>query len=233
MSLKAILFDFNGVIINDEGIHRQLIDDILVSENLRPSGEEYQQLCLGRNDYESLRNILAHRGRVVKPEYLNKLVAKKTEAYRQLINQMDKLPLYDDVIDFVLNIQSRQLTLALVTGALTAEAELVLTKANIRQYFSVIVGGDEVNQGKPNPECYLLALQRLNQKNPDLALQPSECLVIEDTPPGIEAGQSASMQVAGIAHTYPFHMLQRQADWCVDSLTELDLDHVEEVLASG
>jgi HAD superfamily hydrolase (TIGR01509 family) len=233
MSLKAILFDFNGVIINDEGIHRQLIDDLLLRENLRPStAKEYQQLCLGRNDYESLQNILTYRGRVVSSEYLTKLVTQKSEAYCQLINQMEQLPLYQDVIDFITKIQSRELTLALVTGALIAEAELILTKANIRSSFSVIVGGDEISQGKPHPESYLLALQRLNQENPDLVLQPSECLVIEDTPAGIEAGQNASMQVVGVAHTYPFHMLQRQADWCVDFLTELDLDHVEQVLAS-
>ena len=229
MSLKAILFDFNGVIINDEPIHRQLIDQILLSENLRPVENEYQQLCLGRNDYECLRNILNQRGRFVTDEYLAKLIAAKTEAYCKLIDQMENLPLYQDAIDFIQAIQSRHLTLALVTGALTAEAELILTKANIRQYFSVIVGGDEVNSSKPHPESYLLALQRLNQQNPNLALQPSECLVIEDTPLGISAGQNASMQVAGIANTYPFHMLHRQADWCVDHLTELDLDLVEQV----
>ncbi len=50
MGLKAIIFDFNGVIINDEAIHQQLIDDLLLGENLRPSGKEYQQICLGKSD---------------------------------------------------------------------------------------------------------------------------------------------------------------------------------------
>jgi len=228
MTLKAILFDFNGVIINDEVIHRQLIDDILLKENLRPSTiKEYQEFCLGKNDYESLQNILAHRGRILNREYLTKLIYQKSKAYQDLVNQMEKLPIYEDVFEFISKIQPRNLILALVTGALTAEAELILTKANLRQYFSVIVGGNEVIYGKPNPECYLLALQRLNQQYPDLGLKPSECLVIEDTLAGIKAGQSATMQVVGVANTYPFHLLHRQADWCVDSLIQLDLEIVE------
>ncbi len=61
--LKAILLDFNGVIINDEAIHQELIDEILLGENLRPAGAEYAEFCLGRSDYTGLRDILAHRGR--------------------------------------------------------------------------------------------------------------------------------------------------------------------------
>lgn len=234
MTLKAILFDFNGVIINDETIHRQLIDDILVQENLRPSGNEYPELCLGRNDYECLEEILYQRGRVVNREYLDKLIHQKSEAYQAYINQMEKLPIYEDVIEFIIKIQASNSNclLGLVTGALAQEAELILTKANIRQYFSVIVGGDEVENGKPAPEGYMLALQRLNQQYPDLELKPSECLIIEDTPVGIEAGQNADIQVVGIANTYPFHMLHRQADWCVDSLKDLDLEYIEQVLTN-
>lgn len=231
MSLKAILFDFNGVIINDEAIHHQLIDDILIKENLRPSTmKEYQEFCLGRNDYESLHIILAHRGRILSKDYLTKLILRKSKAYQDLVNQMEQLPIYEDTVEFITQIQPRNLTLALVTGALTSEAELILTKANLRQYFSVIVGGDEVNNSKPHPECYLLALQRLNQKHPDLDLKPLDCLIIEDTPAGIQAGQSAKIQVVGVANTYPFHLLHRQADWCVDSLKQLDLDLVESTI---
>ena len=84
---------------------------------------------------------------------------------------------------------------------------------------------------KPKPDGYLLALNLLSQQNPSLLLQPSDCLVIEDTPAGIEAAKRAQMQVVGIANTYPLHMLQRQSNWTIDYLSELELDRVEKVFS--
>jgi HAD superfamily hydrolase (TIGR01509 family) len=233
MGLKAIIFDFNGVIINDEAIHQQLIDDLLLGENLRPSGKEYQQICLGKSDFFCLRDILAQRGRIVSDDYLDKLIKKKGEAYHQIVSQMSKLPIFEKVIEFILDLQTRHLPLAIVTGALHEETEYILKKINIRQYFTVIVAGDDIKTSKPSPDGYLLAVEKLNQQNPDLCLQPSECLVIEDTPVGIEAAKNAGISVVGVANTYPFHMLQRQANWCVDHLMQLDLDWVNQTLAKA
>lgn len=233
MGLKAIIFDFNGVIINDEAIHQQLIDDLLLGENLRPSGKEYQQICLGKSDLFCLRDILAQRGRIVSDDYLDKLIKKKGEAYHQIVSQMSKLPIFEKVIEFILDLQTRHLPLAIVTGALHEETEYILKKINIRQYFTVIVAGDDIKTSKPSPDGYLLAVEKLNQQNPDLCLQPSECLVIEDTPVGIEAAKNAGISVVGVANTYPFHMLQRQANWCVDHLMQLDLDWVNQTLAKA
>jgi beta-phosphoglucomutase-like phosphatase (HAD superfamily) len=69
----------------------------------------------------------------------------------------------------------------------------------------------------------------MNQVYPELNLQPHECLVIEHTPAGIQAARKAQMQVVGVANTYPFHMLQRQANWTIDYLIDLDLQQVQEV----
>lgn len=230
MSLKAILFDFNGVIINDENIHQSLIDDLLLGENLPPSGNQYQQLCLGKNDRTALREILKSRGRIVSEEYLDKLIKKKGEAYRKIIQEMETLPIFDKVIEFILSLQSRNLPLAIFTGSLRQEAEIILERINVRQYFSVIVGGEDVKRGKPSPEGYLLAIEKLNILDSFLELQPSQCLAIEDTPAGIEAAKNAGIAVVGVANTYPFHMIQRQANWCVDHLMQLDLKWIEQTL---
>lgn len=230
MSLKAIILDFNGVIINDETIHQQLIDDLLLSENLRPSGEEYQQICLGKNDRSSLRDILAKRGRIISDDYLDKLIEKKSNAYYEIVSQMSELPICEKIIEFILSLQTRHLSIAIITGGLQKETEYILEKMNIRQYFNVIVTGEDIKLGKPSSSYYLLAVKKLNQQNPDLNLETSQCLVIEDTPIGIEAAKNAGISVVGVANTYPFHMLQRQANWCVDHLMELDLDWISETL---
>ncbi|AUC59637.1 Beta-phosphoglucomutase [Cyanobacterium sp. HL-69] len=231
MTLKAILFDFSGVIINDENIHRQLINDLLIGENLRPSGEDYYNLCFGRCDRFCLKDILEKKGRVVTNDYLDRLSIKKSQDYRLMIKGMDNLPIYETVIGFIRQMPEKCLHLALVTGASKDEVEFILDRAKIAEYFDVIVTGEDVKARQPQPDAYLLAMDKLNEKYPDLQLKPNNCLVIEDTPAGIEGAKKAQMQVVGITHTYPFHMLHRKADWCVDYLAELDLDLVSEVLA--
>ncbi|MDX2212784.1 MAG: HAD family phosphatase [Oculatellaceae cyanobacterium bins.114] len=226
--LKAVLFDFNGIIINDEPLHQKLIDQLLIEENLRPKPEEYWQTCVGRSDRACLTDLLTQRGRVVTDKYLNDLIARKSRAYQQQLQAIDKLPIYPGLTDLIFQLRSSQIKMAVVSGAVRAEIELVLERSQLAQHFSVIVAGDEITQSKPEPEGYLLAVKRLNQQFPDLLLQPNECLAIEDTFAGIEAAKRAGIQVVGVANTYPFHMMQRQANWAVDYLMELELDRIRD-----
>lgn len=232
MALKAVLFDFNGVIINDEPLHEQLIEQILISENLRPQPGEFRKVCLGRSDRTCLRDLLANRGRVVSDSYLNELVKRKAQAYEQLFTaKQDKLPIFPGLEDLIFQLRSRNIKLAVVTGAIRAEVELVLNKTTLAKHFNAIVAGDEIENSKPAPDGYLLAVERLNQLYPDSNLQPRECLAIEDTPAGIAAAKLAGMPVLGVANTYPFHMLQRQANWTVDYLNDLEIERVQKVFS--
>ena len=229
MSLKAVLFDFNGVIINDESIHEELIKQILIEENLTLKKGELNQVCLGRSDRSCVRSLLASRGRVVSEDYLTVLLNRKAAMYALEVEKIEKLPLYAGLDDLIFQVRSRNLKLGLVSDAIRKEISVVLERAKLAEYFQVIVAGDDIATSKPEPDGYLLAVERLNQYIPDLNLQPFECLVIEDTPAGIQAGKRAGMQVLGVANTYPFHMLQRCCNWTVDYLTDLELERVEEV----
>ncbi len=229
MTLKAVLFDFNGVIIDDESIHLQLIDEILIQENLQPQRRDERQASLGRSDRACFQDLLTRRGRVMSEQYLTQLLTKKAQLYAQEIEKLEKLPLYPGLDDLLFQVRSRNLNLALVSGAIRKEIELVLELAELTEYFPVIVAGDDITTSKPEPDGYLLAVERLNQAYPTLNLQPNECLAIEDTPAGIQAAKRAGMQVVGIANTYPFHMLQRLANWTVDYLTDLELERIQEL----
>ena len=233
MTLKAVLFDFNGVIINDEPLHEKLIEQILIEENLRPIPGEFQQVCLGRSDRVCLTELLNRRGRVVSESYLIQLMQRKAQAYQQQLDSMQKLPLYSGLDDLIFQVRSLHLKLAIVSGAMRSEIELVLNRANLAPHFPVIVAGDDIKTSKPEPDGYLLAVERLNQEYPDLQLQPSECLAIEDTPAGIQAAKRAGISVVGVANTYPFHMMQRRANWAVDYLCDLDLQWAQQVLSAA
>jgi HAD superfamily hydrolase (TIGR01509 family) len=232
MALKAVLFDFNGVIINDELIHQQLIDQLLLEENLRPKPGEFSRICLGRSDRVCLQDLLLSRGRVVTDVYLNKLIARKAQAYQQSLANLQKLPIYPGLADLMFKLRSAQLKLAIVSGALRQEIEFVLRQIQMETHFSVIVAGDDLAISKPDPSGYLLAVEHLNQQFPELALYPQDCLAIEDTPAGIQAAKAAGIPVVGVANTYPFHMMQRLANWAVDYLNDLELERVQQVYLS-
>lgn len=229
MSLKAVLFDFNGVIINDELIHERLTEQILLEENLILKPREYRKVCLGRNDRTCLKDLLANRGRVLSDTQLTKLFNSKAQGYALELEKIEELPLYPGLDELISQVSSRNLKLGIVSGAIRKEIQLVLERAKLAEHFQVVVAGDDVTTSKPEPDGYLLAVERLNQEYPDLNLQPQECLAIEDTFAGIQAAKRAGMQVVGVANTYPFHMLQRCCNWTVDDLTDLELERVQEV----
>ena len=226
MNLKAVLFDFNGVIINDESLHEQLLADLLLGENLRMGPNDFQTYCIGRSDRACIRDLLIQRGRSVSETELDKLIQRKAQAYQQMLNQMERLPIYPDLEDFIFQLRRTPVKLAVVSGALRLEIEAVLSRINLLDVFDVIVAGDDITVSKPEPDGYLLAVQQLQNKFPQVGISAESCLAIEDTFAGIESAKRAKIPVVGIAHSYPFHMMQRVANWAVDYFTDLELDRL-------
>jgi beta-phosphoglucomutase len=222
MALKAVLFDFNGVIMDDEPIHAQLIQNVIASENMRCSAEDVQRF-VGRSDRACLQDFFGLQGRVLTPESLNQLLSKKTIVYQQQIQALDILPLFPGVRELIAAFQSFDLKLGIVSGAQQGEIKLVLAQAQLQEVFEVIIAAEDISTSKPSPEGYRQAVKQFNALYPDLNLQPSDCLAIEDSFPGLEAAISARIPVVGVAHTYPFHMLQRRANWAIDALKDLEV----------
>ena len=229
MTLKAVLFDFNGVIINDEAIHEKIIDRLMLDENLQLKRGEFREVCLGRSDRACITELLKRRGRYLTETYLDRLLLGKTKAYQEKIDSLETLPIYPGLTEFIAKIQAAKLKMTVVSGAMRSDIELVLERVGLRANFELIVAGDDKTASKPEPDSYLLAVARLNEKYPGFNLQPIECLAVEDTFAGIEAAKKAGIQVAGVTHTYPFHMIQRQANWTVDYFADLELDRVGEL----
>jgi beta-phosphoglucomutase len=222
MALKVVLFDFNGVIMDDEPIHAQLIQDVIASENMRCSAEDVQRF-VGRSDRACLQDFFGLKGRVLSPESLNKLLAQKTVVYQQRIQELDVLPLFAGVRELISAFQAFEIKLGIVSGAQRGEIELVLAQAQLQDAFEVTIASEDIATSKPSPEGYLQAVKQFSALYPDLNLQPSDCLAIEDSFPGLEAAISAQIPVVGVAHTYPFHMLQRRANWAIDRLKDLEM----------
>jgi beta-phosphoglucomutase len=220
MPLQAVLFDFNGTIINDEPIHRQLLDALMLGENLRPKPHTYRRICLGKSDRACLPALLASYGQSIDEPQLQKLLAQKTASYQKYLANLTEMPIYAGLREILADWQLAGLPMAIVTGAVRAEVELVLERSHLRQYFDLIIASEDVRLGKPAPDGYLLAAQRLG-------IAPQNCLAIEDTLVGLQAAKAAQIPVVGIANTYPLHMLQRRANWVIDCFEDLELPRIQ------
>ncbi|HEY9824204.1 MAG TPA: HAD family phosphatase, partial [Stenomitos sp.] len=128
--------------------------------------------------------------------------------------------------------QAHNIALGVVSGARRSEIETVLERAMLRNAFEIIVAAEDITHSKPSPEGYQRAIATFSSRYPDWNLQPHHCLAIEDSFPGLEAARSAQIPVVGVAHTYPFHMMQRRANWAVDNLEDLEVERLLEVFSS-
>ncbi|TVQ48090.1 MAG: HAD family phosphatase [Gloeocapsa sp. DLM2.Bin57] len=219
MSLEAVLLDFNSLIINDETIRQKALEEIIIGENLLYDSSDYRRFCLGRSPRDGLNQLLSNRGRILSETNLTKLIERQSKIYLNYVNEIEDLEIYPNFQDFLELLQSHNLRIAIVTGALVAEVNLVLEKTGLTPYINLIISGELVQKSKPDAESHLLACQKLG-------LTPNQCLAIETTFLGINAAKNAQIPVVGLANLYPVHILQRRANWVVDYLSELELERI-------
>lgn len=224
--IQAIFFDFNGVIIDDEPIQMTAYQEVLRDYAIELTEADYYS-AMGMDDRTFVRAAFARTQQELSAETLQSVLDAKLVRHRQLIE--NELPLFPGVVTF-LKSAARVYSLSLVSMASPAEIEYVLQRANLQQLFSVIVTSADVNVCKPAPDCYQIALQKLNDKrtaNGKLAIGANDCLGIEDSPPGIESSRTAGMHTLGITNTVTAGLLRAAgaevvsaslADWTTDAV---------------
>jgi HAD superfamily hydrolase (TIGR01509 family) len=215
--LKAIIFDFNGVIVDDEPLHLELFRRVLEEEGLSLSNEEYHEKYLGYDDRGAFTAALADQGHTADQTYIQSLIERKARYYLDAINE--RMLLFPGVVELVRRM-AEKFPLAIASGALRHEIELVLTRGELRDCFRVIVASEDVSACKPEPEGYVKALALLNETT-QRSIEPAACLVIEDSVAGIEAARRAGMRCLAVTNSYTAAELTA-ADAVVASLAELD-----------
>jgi len=216
--LKAIIFDFDGVITDSEPAHLKMFRKVLGEMGLSLSEKDYYDIYLGMDDKGCFSTLLKSNGIDSNPEHIQSLIEKKTAYLMDYIK--DNLFIYPGVVEFIGN-SSKKYLLAIASGALRHEIEFVLESAGLRSAFNIIVSAEDVGEGKPNPECFNKAVERLNKVS-NQRITPAECLVIEDSIAGIEAAKAAGMRCIAVTNTYGPERLTI-ADDVVKELTEINL----------
>ena len=227
--IKAIFFDFNGVIIDDENIQMKAYQEVLRGHQIELNEEWYFD-ALGMDDKTFVQSMFERAKKPLTDPVMETVLGAKTDLHRQMIE--DELPLFPGVLTF-LKAASRHFSLGLVSMANKAEVGYVFERANLTPLFSIVVTAEDASVCKPAPECYLAGLRKMNDKRQserELPLLASECLAIEDSPPGIQSARAAGMRTLGVTNTVSAEALRAAgadvvtkslADWTVDAVKRL------------
>jgi phosphoglycolate phosphatase len=227
--IQAVFFDFNGVIIDDEPLQLDAYKEVLGREGLTLTEEDYYG-SLGMDDRAFVRAAYGRAEKELSDEVLASVIEAKTAAHRKLLE--GELPLFPGVVTFIKALK-RSHSIGLVSMARRTEIDHVLERAALTSYFDAVVSAEDATACKPDPSCYNNGLDFLNRRRGEahvIPLRPDECLVIEDSPPGIQSARGAGMRTLGVTNTVSDKALREAgADSVTRSLADWTPDAVHHV----
>jgi len=222
---QAVLFDFDGVLVNSEPLHFQAFKEVLAGEGIGLTEEEYYRDLIGFDDKGAFHRVFELHQKNLTPKAFLAIMTAKSRVMKDLIHRK-KLGALPGVEEFVRQFW-RRCPLAIVSGGLREEIELMLEGIALRDCFQFIVAAEDVSNGKPDPEGYLLAMKRISDRllaedKARRALKPADCLVIEDAPSVVRSVKQAGFPTIAVANTYG-HQQLADATYIVDSLQPVEV----------
>ena len=225
--LRAIIFDFNGVIADDETTHFLTFQQALQEDGLALTKEDYYGAYLGMDERNCATALVDSVIGTQDPVRIQKILERKAVLFRDYTTT-HKPQLFPGVVEFVKRVGQRY-RLAIVSGGRREQIELALRETPIEKDFAVIASAEDTAIGKPDPAIYELALKLVNGVEPRPPLiKAEECLSIEDSLAGIRSAKAAGMPVIGLATTCPADQLS-EAYLVIPSLEGLSMDRLEKL----
>ncbi len=217
--LRAVIFDFNGIIVDDEPIHFRLFQKVLGEEGIVLTEEAYYARYLGFDDRGAFTAGFRENGRPLDDTKLHRLIERKAAYYQDAIRE--QVAIFPGVKNLVASLDGI-LPLAVASGALRQEIETILQTAGLLDHFDAIVSAEDVTRGKPEPEIFLKALAALNAPQKNSPIESADCVVIEDSKEGVRGARRAGMKCLAVTNSHPADLLG-EADVVVESLEEVTL----------
>lgn len=231
MPLRAIIFDFNGVIADDETQHFLTFQQALREHGLTLAKDDYYGTYLGMDERHCAEALLRCATGASDPARVRAIVDRKAALFKDHTAR-HKPQLFPGIVEFVTQAGMRY-RLAIATGGRREQLEFALRGTRIEQSFDVIVSAEDTPMGKPDPAIYHRALKLLNRAEPRPPLiRAAECLVIEDSRAGIRAAVAAGMKVIGLSTTYPPEQLI-EAHVVLPDLQGTPPDHLERLFSTA
>ncbi|MBN1566963.1 MAG: HAD family phosphatase [Acidobacteria bacterium] len=227
--LKAIVFDFNGVILNDEPLHFAAMRDTVADFGIHLTREAYWEKYLPFDDTQCLESICRDHSFPLSVKEREEALSRKSHYYQDLLR--GGFPLLPGASHFI-QAAAEHYPLALASGARREEIETTLECTDLKRYFLAVVAAEDFHLGKPHPESFLLALERLNAALNGYPIKPEECLVIEDSVAGISGARAAGMACMAVTNSYPREALAA-ANRIINSLDEVRVDSLQDLFGGS
>lgn len=221
MNSNAIgaLFDWDGVIIDSHNQHEKSWSKLAEEEN-EVLPDNFFKMTFGMRNENIIPNFFGNWIDVTNQEEVTRLADRKEEIYREIIisDGIEPLP---GVRDLLQSLRSEEIACSIASSTPIANIETVMGMIGLSDYFDAITAAEDVSNGKPNPEVFLKAAEKIK-------VDPKNCVVFEDAHVGIEAGLAANMQVIAVATTHPVESLGN-AHMVTENLESIDAEKIMEL----
>jgi beta-phosphoglucomutase len=208
--IKAAIFDMDGTMINNMAHHKRAWQEFLRRHNITLAEEEFRHKISGKKNDQIFELVFGRKlDSKEERQYADEKEAIYRELYKPDIQEIEGLTRIIDAL------HQRGIRTAIATTAIAKNRDFALETLGLEGKFEIILGDEHVTHGKPNPEIYLSTAK-------ELGVSPAECIVLEDSPPGVEAGKAAGMVVIGILSSHAAEELN-QADYVVEHFNQIKL----------
>jgi len=224
--LKAIVFDFDGVIANTEPLHFAGFRDVLAAEGILLTEADYYARYLGYDDVRAFETIALEAGRAWSAAEVRELVERKAERLEALTASVPIL--YPAAADAIRR-AADEVPIAIASGALRREIVGVLQRERLDHLFAAILGAEDSAASKPSPAPYLNAVARLSEATRS-PIDPGDCVAVEDSPWGLDSARAAGLCSVAVGHTYSTADLR--ADLVIAHIRDLDVSKLRILVAS-
>jgi HAD superfamily hydrolase (TIGR01509 family) len=215
--LKGVIFDMDGVIMDNNAYHEKAWFEFCNSYGISLTPEEIHHQIFGRIAKDTLEYIFKKK---LSREEIDYYVGQKEKIYRDIYSK--EIRPNNGLIRLLDDLKAHKLGLGLATSAPPGNVDFTLQHIPIRKYFDVILDADSVIKGKPDPEIYLKAIGMLG-------FVPGECIIFEDSLPGIRSGIAAGAHVIGVATTHKREEL-KAVKWIVDDFEAINSEYLSRLI---
>jgi beta-phosphoglucomutase len=226
--LQAVIFDFDGVICDSEGLHYQSLNTIFNRFGVDIPREVHWDKYLGYTDLENIEAVNHDYAMGLDDDEIHKQILEKKIVFDELASKGSIV--IEGVAEFISMLIRNKIRIAICSGALRSDIDLMLSGAAFKDAFEVIVTADDVKHGKPDPEGYLLSLDKLNRSGD--SVKASQCVVIEDSHWGLEAAAAAGTNPIAVTNSYSRDELESKARMVVSRLDEITMEDLQQIVTA-
>lgn len=224
--MDAVIFDFDGVVVDSEPIHLRYFQAVLSSVGVELTRDNYYGRYLGYDDHDCIVAVGRDNSVRFPQSQVAEMVAAKTELVkRAFAESITPMP---GAVELIRSSAAGGAAVGVCSGALREEIEMAARTVGALEYFAAIVSAEDVPRGKPDPGGYNLARRRLEDAC-GRDIDPARCVVVEDAPAGITAAKAAGMKILAVTTSYVADELT-DADRIVSSLAQVTPEDLEQLL---